>query len=311
MIQKNISFKNKKSNIYLAATLQLPAYDGRYPCMLLVAGSGQHSRNDDMVLNALADKLAVEGVASLLMDKRGCGESEGDYFKSTTNDFASDVLSAYDFLGDLPEIDKNQIGLIGHSEGGALSSQVASLRNNVSLVVLLAPPGFNGRTMFVLQNEFLCTKEKSIKKVRDLANQAVDEILSCNDKMTFNKRIGIIFDNFNDRQKDELKPAWDVLDRLPLAWLKFFSTYEPVYFMRQITCPVFAIFCSEDRNVPPEKIKPRLKEVLQSNSHGDSIIKEYPGLNHQMQHTKNGELSDIVINDIVHWVIKCLAKKVP
>jgi uncharacterized protein len=69
----------------LAGTMTRPERDPPVPAALLLSGSGPLDRDSNMrrqVLNvgsALAAALAAHGVASLRYDKRGVGESGGDY----------------------------------------------------------------------------------------------------------------------------------------------------------------------------------------------------------------------------------------
>ena len=65
------------------------------------------------------------GIAVLRYDKRGVGDSTGDFAAATSVDFASDVDAAVAFLNSRPEVDKHHIGLIGHSEGGAIAPPAA------------------------------------------------------------------------------------------------------------------------------------------------------------------------------------------
>ncbi len=58
-------------------------------------------------------KIALTFLA-LRFDDRGVGESTGEFKKSTSLDFASDVQSAVAFLKTRKEIDQNIIGLVGH-----------------------------------------------------------------------------------------------------------------------------------------------------------------------------------------------------
>ena len=68
----------------------------------------------------LSDFLTRNGYAVFRYDKRGAGESEGDYGKATTFDFAEDTEAAIEYLKSCSEVDQNSIGLIGHSEGALL-----------------------------------------------------------------------------------------------------------------------------------------------------------------------------------------------
>ena len=64
-----------------------------------------HGRSDrdetignNKVFKAIAEHLSEHGIAVLRYDKRGCGESTGDYSTSNLNQYASDVIAAINYL---------------------------------------------------------------------------------------------------------------------------------------------------------------------------------------------------------------------
>ena len=72
-------------------------------------------------------------------DKRGVGKSSGDFNTAFTFDFARDVVAAVQFLKEeRTDIDGNNIGLVGHSEGGLISFIVASQSTDVAFMVSMA-----------------------------------------------------------------------------------------------------------------------------------------------------------------------------
>ena len=86
--------------ITMAGSLVVPEGDAPYPTSLLIAGSGPLDRDGNhkkMALNLsrdLAQVLADAGWASLRFDKRGIGESGGDYMSAGLLDELADVEAA-------------------------------------------------------------------------------------------------------------------------------------------------------------------------------------------------------------------------
>ena len=103
----------------------------------------------------LADALNRRGIAVLRYDKRGVGDSNGDFAAATSTDFASDVDAAIAFLNSRPEVNKKRIGLIGHSEGGAIAPLVAVRNPAVAFSVLLAGLAMRIDRLTVLQETLL------------------------------------------------------------------------------------------------------------------------------------------------------------
>lgn len=128
----------------LAGTLLLPDGAGPHPWVVLVPswlprdrdGGWDRTRHATWFAEAatghapgllarLAAALAHRGVASLRYDKRGCGESEGEW---ATTDLFTLIDDARDALGALrgrPELDLRRTGLVGHGEGSSIALSVA------------------------------------------------------------------------------------------------------------------------------------------------------------------------------------------
>lgn len=146
----------------LAGTLLLPDdpppdYRGRYPNVLLmpswlprdrdgawdraghVSWFARSADGERGLLARLADGLAVHGVASLRVDPRGCGASDGDWESTplfTKIDDARDMLAS---IRGQPQLDLRRTGMVGHGEGAALALSVAIGDPAVSALTLIGP----------------------------------------------------------------------------------------------------------------------------------------------------------------------------
>ncbi len=108
--------------------------------MILISGSDPLDRDETFYEHkpflVLADYLTRQGIAVLRYDDRGAGKSTGDHSVATTKDLAFDVIRAVEYLKSRKDIDKNKIGLIGHSEGGIIAPMVSNkffIYTNLSL----------------------------------------------------------------------------------------------------------------------------------------------------------------------------------
>ena len=123
----------------LAAELDLPSGAGPHPAMVMVHGSGKDTRE---TFAGAARHYASLGVATLRYDKRGTGQSTGRFqgvnAKNSTAMFdilARDVLAAVSYLRQHPQIDPEQIGLIGVSQGGWIIPLATSRSSNVAFMI--------------------------------------------------------------------------------------------------------------------------------------------------------------------------------
>jgi len=129
----------------LSATLVLPGGSGRGPAVVLFHGSGPQRR--DLFT---ARWFAAQGVAALAYDKRGVGESEGDFKAVPFMELCDDGLAAIEYLKSRKEIDAKRIGVWGLSQGGWLGPLAASRSNEVAFVIAVSGPGVSpGEQMIV------------------------------------------------------------------------------------------------------------------------------------------------------------------
>ena len=119
---EEVTFRNEKEGFDLTGTLTIPAGDGPFPAMVLVSGSGQQNRDEELMNHrpfwVIADYMARNVIAVLRYDDRGMGGSGGEVYNATSLDFSYDAEAAFDFLRSQKLIDASKVGILGHSERG-------------------------------------------------------------------------------------------------------------------------------------------------------------------------------------------------
>src|SRR5690606_7334764 len=127
----------------LAGTLTRPEGPGPFTAVLLLSGSGPQNRDAEFFGHKpfllLADLLTRAGYAVLRVDDRGVGGSGGQLYESTYEQLTADAVAGVEFLRTRPEINRDRIGLLGHSEGGYLAPMVAQ-RTPIAFVIMMATP---------------------------------------------------------------------------------------------------------------------------------------------------------------------------
>lgn len=127
----------------LAGTLTLPATPGPHPAVLLLHGSGPLDRDGNtsrLPVNLgplLAAVLAAEGVATLRYDRRGAGATPGPWRAAGFTGNRQDAAAALRALAAHPDVRRDAVGVIGHSEG-ALHAMSLAAHHQVRAAVLLA-----------------------------------------------------------------------------------------------------------------------------------------------------------------------------
>ncbi|MEM6463541.1 MAG: alpha/beta fold hydrolase [Pseudomonadota bacterium] len=94
---------------------------------------------EDGVFKRTARELSNNGYASLRIDFRGSGESEGQWEDTTFSGQIKDAVAAIDWLRENPEVDGSRISVLGWSQGGLVATHAIAARPEVTSAILWAP----------------------------------------------------------------------------------------------------------------------------------------------------------------------------
>ncbi|MGS2738751.1 alpha/beta hydrolase family protein [Sinomicrobium sp. M5D2P17] len=327
-ISENVSFKNSKDHITLKGNLSLPNESGIFPAVILISGNGKNNRNsefgDHKPFLDISNYLTKNGIAVLRYDKRGVGESEGDFNSANSYDFAEDVSAALDYLLKRKEIQKNNIGLIGHSEGGLIAPIVASNSSDIAFIVSLAGPSLPG-------DEILLDQQRALAKIRGVNKTKIDQLQKVNqeafelvkqnknDTVLKEKMVAYIQEiskNDPDKPKDMSYEEYvsAQVNSILRPWMVNFLRYNPKEYIKKIKCPVLALNGLNDLQVLAKENLPMWKSTLVESGNKNITIKELPNLNHQFQtcetglpeeyETLNESFSPIVLSEMTEWIKK-------
>lgn len=304
-----VKHKDKKGNeVELAGTLAIPtiAASGEkgYPAVVLVSGSGQQNRDEEVYLHKpfliLANELAKQGIATLRYDDRGVGGSKGEVATATTWDFADDAEAMFNYLRKRPEVDSRQVGILGHSEGGAIAPIIAARNRKVAFVVMMAGPGYSGSEVLIQQNgaimraqgvdERLCKiRMECIKEIFSIASATPDEEMQ--------KKVASIIDRHAaSLTKEEQKQislrhtdSYVWAQQLNHPWIRAFLQIDPATYLPKVKCPILALNGVLDCQVTAENIE-RINMLCLNNKNVQTGL--LAGLNHFFQKCTTGSPSE-------------------
>lgn len=215
------------------------------PAALLISGSGPVDRDSNSkrlpidVMGQIASQLAAEGIASLRYDKRGVGESDGDYLATGFHDNVADARAALEVLRARPEIDARRIVVIGHSEGALIAADLAD-DEQLAGVALLAGAARNGHDVLRWQaRQIAPTLPKPVQMLMKLLRQDLVR--------TQTKRLERI-----ETSTEDVIRIQSV--KLNAKWFREFMTFEPTQALRHATVPILAITGSKDLQVDPADV---------------------------------------------------------
>lgn len=131
-----VVLENEKMKIF--GILHQPKNKMKVPAVLICHGFAGNKSGKHRLYVLLAEKLAKLGIATLRIDFRGSGDSEGDFNQMTISSEVSDALCALNFLKTHPQIDFNRLGILGNSFGAVIATQVVTKESSIRSLVLLA-----------------------------------------------------------------------------------------------------------------------------------------------------------------------------
>lgn len=114
----------------IAATLNIPdniAPDAPpAPAVLMLHGFGSSRNEVGNMYASQADALAAMGIASLRIDFRGFGKSDGDTGATTVDSQLEDAKVGLAYLSKVKGIDAARVGVLGFSLGGGIAMLAAA-----------------------------------------------------------------------------------------------------------------------------------------------------------------------------------------
>ena len=124
----------------LAASLELPEQASAEPPPVAIFAHGFGSGRMSGRNRAIAERLLARGLAALLIDFTGHGDSEGDVAEATVERMVEDLGAAVDFVETRSEVDSAHVGISGSSSGGIVTVLFAARDPRANALVLRSVP---------------------------------------------------------------------------------------------------------------------------------------------------------------------------
>lgn len=123
--------------------LHLPEGEGPFPAVLWLHGFGGSRVEARRLFVDGARRLAARGIASLRIDFRGCGESDGEFERTSVGTMTADAEAGLVWLARHEAIDADRVGVLGFSLGATVASQLADT-SDAAAMALWSPVVFPG-----------------------------------------------------------------------------------------------------------------------------------------------------------------------
>jgi alpha-beta hydrolase superfamily lysophospholipase len=276
---EEVSFRN--GAVDLRGTLILPEGKGPFPTVVYAHGSGPLRRE-----SLYGASFYPMGVAYFSFDKRGTGQSTGDWRTASLEELAGDVLAGIRCLQARPDIDGSRVGVIGISQGGWVGS-IAARSSDVKFMVI-----HSGSGVSVAEN--IVHEQRSQMLAAGLSEAQVAA------GTDFNRRTGRMATE--GRPWEEIHALFEAVKAEPFAgfafpaalskentnweWFRKNGDVDTGQILKQVRCPVLWFLADLDTQVPTAKSEPRLRQALKEAGNRDGSIKVMKNASHMLLETR-------------------------
>ncbi len=311
---EEVTFINEKEGNTLTGTLTIPEGEGPFPAIVLVSGSGQQDRNEELMNHRpfwiIADYCALHGIAVLRYDDRGMGGSTGEVENATSMNFSYDAEAAFDYLRNRKEINASKVGILGHSEGGVINFMVSARRPEVAFLVSLAGPSVNGI-------EVLKEQQAAILRASGMSEEMVQFNGNANVQM-----FDIIEASSSREEADtllrQLLKGWgyneelteQTVGQMASPWMYYFLKYDPTDAIVKTNCPALLLNGSKDLQVIASQNLPGYEKIIAEHGKTNLTLRELPDLNHLFQHCETGspneyfEIEETISPEVLEMIVE-------
>jgi pimeloyl-ACP methyl ester carboxylesterase len=261
--------------VRLSGTIFVPRSRGKHSAAVLVHGSGPEGR---WATAYIADDLARRGVLTLTYDKRGVGQSTGDWKTASLEDLTADARAAVHVLASRSDADPVRVGVYGHSQGAEIAPAIAE--NNPEVHWICAADGPVGpqfhqdlfRVNTMLAQNFHGTDLADAKK---LYAEFVDVSRSSDSHTALRADIAKAGNApwlAALAIPDDSSWIWD--------WYRKVGNYDNTQAWAAVNVPVLIVFGGNDTTVEPQASVGQTVRILKANAHPRVVVRIFAGADH-------------------------------
>ncbi|HET6639261.1 MAG TPA: alpha/beta hydrolase [Gemmatimonadota bacterium] len=312
--EQSVAFPSAADSLRLAGKLVLPDGPGPYPAAVFVTGSDPDTRE---AWQFEAGALAARGIASLLYDKRGVGESIGaSHDLASWDDLAGDVAGAVRYLRSRADlIDPRRIGLIGQSQGTWIITKVAADDPQIRFLVNISGGGISAA-------EQETYRTGALMRVDGFPDGDIERATAFQRAKFAVARTGVGWEQLDATMQgfraDSVRwfPGYGTgAAAQSLAVLRLYGVlqfnYDPTRDLERIQSPVFILMGERDVVFPPTVVIERTRAALArgGNEAVTSVVIPGEGHGHTVVQTSGGRpfrriISEEFVRTLTEWVVR-------
>lgn len=281
----------------LAAIVTTPKNATNFPMVVLVHGSGPSDMDQTIGANKpfkdLALGLAAKGIGSIRYVKRTLLYAN-EFSKTFTvkEEVTDDAVAAIALAKTVKGVDQKNVYLLGHSLGGMLAPQLATLAPDLNGIILAAAPARKLTDIIIEQNKYFFELSKDTTAA---GKKQLDEILSTVEKSKIT-------------QLGNVKPD-SIIIGLPASYWINLNNYDQLATAKKLNKRILIVQGGNDFQVSQKDFNLWDAGL---NKKKNVSLKFYPELNHLLtvqtekgttaQYQTPANVSEKLIEDIALWI---------
>ena len=284
--QESVHFQS--DGFTLAGTLFMPAGNEPHPAVVMFHGSGPQGRYEFE-----GHWFAEHGVAALTYDKRGVGESTGDFRSIPFMALCDDGLAAIQLLKSRRDIDARRIGVWGLSQGGWLGPLAASRSTDIAFVIAVSGPGVSpGEQMLYFWANDLRDQGVPDRQVeeagalrREVWNYMETGMGYEQAKTDLERARSAPWYGQVKQQGDDLFGTLETPEQLRTSihrWFQQEAVYDPTVALRNLRVPSLFLFGEDDHTIPVADSVRIIRQTLTQSGTRDFTLRVFPKTDHVM-----------------------------
>jgi len=289
VVAREMQFKN--GDAQLAGTLYLPENGDHLPAVVALHGASDPTRKA-AVYRHLREGFPAMGIAVLVYDRRGSGDSTGTLEGIDYKTLADDAIAGQRALAKRPGIDAKRIGFWGFSQGGWLALLAASRSPTTAFAISVSAPLVTPEE----QMEFATT---NLLSVRGYSQESVKQMLETRKAwIDYLKGKATRETAVNALQKIETQP-WFELAFMPTAsqltsdpehnsWRKEMDE-DPIAAVRKVEIPLLFVYGGSDPWIPVAQSVQQLRSLTTQQHNIQYAV--VPNANHEMMYLEHDTMA--------------------
>ncbi|WP_053991664.1 S9 family peptidase [Mangrovimonas sp. TPBH4] len=276
---EEISFQSDGLN--LKGTIWYPNNDHNQKALIIVASSGSSDRSASRAESIL---FAQRGFTTFHYDKRGTGNSEGDWQTATMEELLQDDINAIKYFSKSTGIPLATIGIKGSSQGAAKIPYILSELQNLNYGIVVSCPGVS-----LLESDLNYWKNRNTEAIGNEIQDATKL-----QRKVFEFIAGELSrTDLEAALKNENSKSW-----FPHVWVPNFDEiqtdkkllYSPIPYFETTKQPVLILQGTKDEIIPENSYEMISKALIKSNNENYKTLL-LDGASHSMYYVGESDFS--------------------